>query len=61
MNGIGGKDCWRYTYQVHKFDATLFFLFFLPLQKENGVDNRQQEQKKKIKVIITITFWTLLY
>ena len=59
MNGIGGKDCWRYTYQVHKFDATLFF-FFLLLQKENGVDNRQQEQKE-IKVIITITFWALLY
>ena len=62
MNGIDGKDCWPYTYQVHKFDTTLsfFFFFFLLLQKGNGVDNRQQKQKE-IKVIITTTFWTLLY
>ena len=38
----------------------LFFFFFLLLQKGNGVDNRQQKQKE-IKVIITTTFWTLLY
>ena len=46
---------------INSIQRFLFFsFFFLLLQKGNGVDNRQQKQKE-IKVIITTTFWTLLY